>query len=385
MSNRGTERLPAGVIETLEAARERDSVAGLGIAEGGAASAGRKSGFKAADRLTGLLLGCAIGDALGMPVSSFSDDNDATLRALHRLGGVRDFLAPQGHVHRALQRLRAGCWTDETQLTLATARALMQQRRLSYEGIASAYVQAFKTLELRGWDPTTKQACRRLEQGTPYTHSGKRGGHTNTVIGRIAPIAGWSYCRGESDRELFAHCRAVALMTQQDSRPVVGAYLIALLVRDGLASSRRWEPSADRYFELIEEAKWAESVLAAGVGASEYPLSQHLAELSDALEDSDPSELAELSHGATGDICASVPFLVAMLCSRSWEFEEGVIATVNVGGATDTNAAAVGAILGATYGVRKLPRRFIDKVEEAEMIRELGHQWAGIAMQGTAS
>ncbi len=36
----------------------------------------------------------------------------------------------------------------------------------------------------------------------------------------------------------------------------------------------------------------------------------------------------------------------------------------------------VGAILGAAYGARKLPKRFLDKVEEAEMIRDLGAQFA---------
>ena len=66
-----------------------------------------RGAFNPIDRIKGMLLGCAIGDALGMPVES--SDNNKTLTAIRRLGGIRDFLAPQHHVYRSLRRLRPGC------------------------------------------------------------------------------------------------------------------------------------------------------------------------------------------------------------------------------------------------------------------------------------
>ncbi len=111
--------------------------------------------------------------------------------------------------------------------------------------------------------------------------------------------------------------------------------------------------------------------MATTLGASDDPISQHLEELSDAL-DSDSTELAEFCNGATSYVCYSVPYCVALLCGRAWEFDDGIVAAVNGGGDTDTNGAMVGAILGAAYGARKLPKRFLDKVEEAEIIREVG-------------
>ena len=47
------------------------------------------------------------------------------------------------------------------------------------------------------------------------------------------------------------------------------------------------------------------------------------------------------------------------------------------GGDADTNGAIVGTILGIACGVRKMPRRFVDKIEEAELIRESGQLLAG--------
>jgi len=362
--------LPAGLKDAVQASRDADEI-GLPL-NAPVTAAPKRSAFRPDDRLTGMLIGCAIGDALGMPVEGI--ENELTQRALERLGGIRDFLAPQHHVLRSLRKLRPGYWTDDTQLTLAVARSVVAEGTLDYDAVADAHVRAFETLELRGWDATTKQACRRLAQGTSRSRSGKIGGSGNAVAMKISPVAAFSFVRGESRETLLRHCVAVGLMTHHDPRAVVGAYLVALLVRDGLASFKRWEPAADRYDELIDEAVWAEEALSRTLGVSDDPISQHLIELSDAL-DSTPAELAEFCHGATSYVCHSIPFVIALLCGRSWEFEDGVLAAVNAAGDTDTNGAIVGAILGGTYGLKRLPKRFLDKVEEAEMIRELGRSF----------
>lgn len=333
----------------------------------------RRVPFRATERLTGMLMGCAIGDALGMPVEGI--ENADTLRALHRLGGIRDFLAPQAHVLRTLKKLRPGCWTDDTQLTLAMARSIIAVGRPDYDAIAAAYVRTFETLELRGWDPTTKQACRRLQQGTSRLRSGKTGGSGNAVATRISPVAAWSFMRGETPDELLRHCVQIGVISHCDPRAIVGAFLIGLLVREALGSSRRWEPTPDLYAELVEHAERAEGMLAATIGVSDDPISQHLTELSDAL-DTDSVELAEFANGATSYACYSIPYVIALLCGRAWEFEDGIIAAVNGGGDTDSNTAMVGAVLGAAHGSKRLPRRFVEKLEEVELLREVGAAFA---------
>jgi ADP-ribosyl-[dinitrogen reductase] hydrolase len=368
-------RIPSALRSTLMVQRDKDDGA-MGVSVEPSTVPARRSSFHPRDRLTGLLMGCAVGDALGMPVEGL--ENELTLRALHRLGGIRHFLAPQAHVLKSLRRLRPGCWTDETQLTLALTRSVIAQGRLDYDDIADAHVRAFETLELRGWDATTKQACRRLAQGTDRMRSGNLGGAGNAVAAKIAPIAAWSFLRGETREQLLQHCLNVGIMTHHDPRAITAAYLVAQLVRDALASPRRWMPTTERYMELIEEARWAEEMLVSQVGASDDPMSQHLEEMSDALE-SESEELAEFCSGATSYACYSVTFCIALLCSRPWEFESGVLAAINGGGDTDTNGAIVGAVLGAAYGVRKLPKSLLEKLEEAEMIRDLGGQFASLA------
>jgi ADP-ribosylglycohydrolase len=341
---------------------------------GDSGSDARRGPFRAGERITGMLLGGAIGDALGMPVECV--DNDATLRALHRLGGVRDFLAPQPNVLRTLQKLRPGCWTDDTQLTLSACRSLVASGGIDYDAIAAGWVKTFETMELRGWDATTKQACRRLQQGTSRHRSGKLGGSGNAVATRIAPVAAWSFVRGESREVLLQHCLELGLLSHNDSRAIVGAYVVALLVQEALRAPRRWEPLPSLYEQLVEQAEWAEAEITSRVGCNDDPISRHLHEVSDAL-DSDSVELAELCNGATSYACHSIPYVAALVCGRAWEFEDAVVAAVNGGGDTDSNTAMVGSIIGAALGNRRLPRRFLDKLEETEMIREIGASMAG--------
>ena len=331
--------------------------------------------LRSPDRVTGMLMGCAIGDALGMAVEG--PDPLQARRALDSLGNIREFLAPQPFAHKSLQRLRPGCWTDETQMLLSLTRSLVAAPALTFDLVVAAHVHAFETFEHRGWDVETKQACRRLLQGTAPARSGALGVPGNTAAAKMAPLVAALLRDGTDRAGLLQLALEVTQMTHRDSRAVVGAYLISLLVADAFGCNRRWEPRPERYQQLIDEALWAEAQLEqSGFAPSDDPLSRHLDELSDAL-DCPSRELAELSGGAGADARQSIPFCVALLCGRAWDFDEGVTAAVMGGGDADTNGAIVGTILGIACGVRKMPRRFVEKIEEAELIRESGQLLAG--------
>ena len=335
----------------------------------------RRKSFKAENRLQGMLLGCAIGDALGMPLEGV--DNRLTMRSIRRFGGIRDFLAPQYHALRSLHRLRPGCWTEDTQLTIAIMKSLIERGTIDYEHIADAHVQAFEMLELRGWDATTKHACRRLSQGTSRLRSGKIGGHGNGVATKISPIAAWSLLHNESEEQFLNHCLQIGMMTHKDSRAIVGAFVVGLLIWDALRSTRGWDPNPKRYEVLIKKSQIAEKYVAKTLGVSRDPLSKNLIEVSDAL-DSSSVELAKLCNNATSYVCNSIPYVAAFLSGKQHEFESGVLETINGGGDTDTNAAIVGAVLGSAYGIKKLPKHFAERVEEAELLREISAEFAAV-------
>ena len=80
-------------------------------------------------------------------------------------------------------------------------------------------------------------------------------------------------------------------------------------------------------------------------------------------------------------VLESIPFVFATVSCHLDSFRDGVLAAVNAGGDTDSNAAMVGAILGALHGVSAIPPEWIDDVEEvdeiiiiADQLLELSHE-----------
>lgn len=57
-------------------------------------------------------------------------------------------------------------------------------------------------------------------------------------------------------------------------------------------------------------------------------------------------------------------------------FEEALVALVNSGGDTDTNAALAGAVLGARYGASAIPLRWSSQVAQRDRLLDLGERLA---------
>lgn len=78
------------------------------------------------DQFKGVLLGCAVGDALGGPVEGWSSTE---IRMVHG-GPLRDFLP---------ERYGPGAFTYDTQLTLALAEALVFRGHFDMDEVAHAF------------------------------------------------------------------------------------------------------------------------------------------------------------------------------------------------------------------------------------------------------
>ena len=68
------------------------------------------------EKIRGMFLGIAIGDALGMPVETMTLEKIAK-----KFGRVNRYIRPDGH--KWYNGQPAGTWTDDTQLSLAIAES----------------------------------------------------------------------------------------------------------------------------------------------------------------------------------------------------------------------------------------------------------------------
>ena len=64
---------------------------------------------------------------------------------------------------------------------------------------------------------------------------------------------------------------------------------------------------------------------------------------------------------------------ISLYCSLKFpgEFEKGVVAAVNHSGDSDSTGAITGAILGTFNGVKAIPEKWVQEVEDSEEIRRI--------------
>lgn len=303
-----------------------------------------------ADRFVGCLLGCAIGDALGMPAEGMSRRE---IEAAY--GELRDFApCPTG-------ALGAGQYTDDTQMMLCIAEQIAEDGEFDPGATSRRFVKWYYDLPRRPGRACIS-ACHRLIEGVPWQESGGREEAGCGAAMRVMPV-GLRYLG-----DLTALRRAAAesaVITHRDSRAVAGAVAVAYAV--ALAASAAGGVEGGVFLGEVAEF----------VGAMNEDMGRAIARARSLLK-ADPAEaLAALGTG--GFVMEAVP--AALYCfARSpgnastplrAGFEASVLLAANAGGDTDTVAAMAGAISGALNGAGSIPPRFCEHVEGAEHLRRV--------------
>jgi ADP-ribosylglycohydrolase/fructose-1,6-bisphosphatase/inositol monophosphatase family enzyme len=261
------------------------------------------------ERAQGALLGQLIGDSLGSLVE-FRSEAEIAARYPH---GVRE-LADGGTWHTI-----AGQPTDDSEMALALARTLVRLGRYDAAAMLEVY---------REW-----LASRPLDMGAT-TESGLLGrpnpeSQSNGSLMRVSPIGIWA--AGDPARAA-ATAREDALLTHPNPVCVQAASGYAAAVAAGVAGASRDAMAASALAHCSGPAR--ESIAAAMRGAA-------------------PAEFF-IQQGSV--LTALQNAFYRLLHAPS--LEEGLVASVNAGGDTDTNGAIAGALLGAAYGRDAIPQRW---------------------------
>ncbi len=264
-------------------------------------------------RAQGCWLGQLVGDALGQLVEFQSAEEIAK----HYPDGVRHMA--DGGVYNLL----AGQPTDDSELALILARALILGGRHNPAEVLAAYRHWFRSgpFDIGG---TIRAA---LTTGEPSADR-----PTNGSLMRISPLGifGWR------------DSAAAGALAGQDSNlthahPLCTGSCAAFV-----------------------------AALATAIRAGCAPDAVHAAAVAEVERNNGPAELREaLSAARTtppADYFTNQGFVLIALQNAFYQLlhapslEEGVVATIAKGGDTDTNAAIAGALLGAVHGREAIPR-----------------------------
>ncbi|MGC4000414.1 MAG: inositol monophosphatase family protein [Anaeromyxobacter sp.] len=290
-------------------------------------------------RAQGALLGQLCGDALGAQVEFLAPEEIARRHP----GGVRE-LADGGEWNTL-----AGQPTDDSELALALARALVEAGGFDEGRVAEAYAawMASDPFDVGG---TIRAA---LTPAAQALAAGQRGAavaavaraaarpesKANGALMRVSPLG----VAGHAARPaaLWGWARADAALTHPAAVCQDASGVMALAIAQAVHTGACGAALADRAEAQAAQLGAGEEVRAALAAARHGP----------------PASFVE--HAGLVSIALQNAF---HLLRREVPLEEALVETVGRGGDPDTNAAIAGALLGAAQGVEAVPARWREAV-----------------------
>jgi ADP-ribosylglycohydrolase len=309
--------------------------------------------LNAGDRLEetalGMIYGVALGDALGAPVE------------FEMLSRIREEYGPRG-----IQELpEPARFTDDTQLTLALAEALVAAGHLDLGAVMEAVSREFVAWLHSQEDPRNVRSpggsclygARQLAAGAPWWQSGKPNSKGCGAAMRVAPV-GYLYQHDLPKLRRVAADTAIA--THHHPAAQVAAVAAAFLVKlaldrmppEGFVAALKGEisgqnRSVDLALKRLEEAL--------------------------AMTSSD----AALEHIGEGWV-AEEAVLAALYCflQAPGDFRMVIRLGANTQGDSDSIASIAGGISGAFLGIEALPRDWVARIEKSAYLADVARRLA---------
>jgi len=278
-------------------------------------------------RVTGVLLGLAIGDAMGAPLEG-AEHPSAPVRRLYAGGRL-----PR----------HAGAFTDDTYQALALAESLAACRAFSPADFMTRLIRDY--LMHREWyGPTSGAVFSLVMEGVPLSlaarlvHARHGGSRSNGSVMRGPPI-GVFY----GGPEVEAVSLACSALTHRD--PVAGA--CSAFVNRMVSDMCRGIQASRAHGRALQRCRDPEVASMLG-GWRAHPPVPGL----DALE---------ATHAAVS------------VFMETGTFEEAIPAAVSMGGDSDTVGAIAGALAGAAYGAQAIPDEWVLGIADRSRVLEAAH------------
>lgn len=292
-----------------------------------------------------ILLGVAVGDALGVPV-------EFKPRFYLKDNPVKDM-----QEYGTYNQLK-GTWSDDTSLTLCLAESITEG--LDLNSLAQKFI-AWKNdnyWTARGWvfdiGIGTRVAIHRLEQGEIPELSGgfDEMENGNGSLMRILPLITFTKDLSIDDR--FMWTKKVSSITHAHLRSIMACFYYLEFARKIIAGIDKWQA----YNEIqIEVLNYFEKNQINSVEIEKFSR----------LLKGDISKVHEDNIKSSGYVIDTLEASIwCILNSKS--YKESVVKAVNLGHDTDTTGAVTGGLAGLIYGVEGIPIEWLDVLARKEDI-----------------
>lgn len=331
--------------------------------------------FTTTDRIVGCLKGIATGDAIGKQTEMLACSDVVRWYP----SGVRGLEGPPGAVipryrGNSKSEWRFGETTDDTERTLAVARAIIIEGHVSHVSIGRQMLGCTKSVH-----PGVESLWDFHRAADPARIASAHDGCGAAI--RVSPV-GVLYT-SDCLEELVSGAREASISTHGGSLAIAAAAATAAAVSAAIdaATPSRILECAERA-AMIAEARWA--------GRSAPVFANAIREVHNML-----TALPALRAGEVAERCfpnrplTIVPLALA-LATILQSAEDGILLAANIGGDSDSVASIAGGILGAMYPntMNPLWYKVIENVNKHDLVAvagDLAHRRRGCALRGRGS
>lgn len=289
-------------------------------------------------QIKGLLIGTAVGDAIGLPREGLSANRAKKLfgsKLQHSL-----IVTPLG---------RIGLCSDDTEHAVMVGQCLLElnENRDNFLKLLARHMRCwFLTLPF-GIGMATLKACFKLCLGINPHKTGVKSAGNGAVM--RAPIIGWFFA--DNMQMMKKTLQESTYITHSDSRAFEGAWTISMAARYATNHQPQIAPVDAFFSELLPTLKGEELINSLRVAQSKL------------LENATLSEYLILlglpKNGITGYVNYTVPSTIYAWLRYYGDYEKTISELVIAGGDTDTNAAIAGALCGITADFGSMPNQWL--------------------------
>jgi ADP-ribosyl-[dinitrogen reductase] hydrolase len=307
--------------------------------------------MKATNISKDILLGTAIGDALGVPVEFMS--RQAVLQN-----------PVTGMVGYGTHNKPAGTFSDDSSLAFCLAEALTTE--FSLKKIAASFIawmnSGYWTAHGDVFDIgiATSQAIRRLERGTRPDLAGglEVSDNGNGSLMRILPLL--VYIKHKPIEERYTITKQVSSITHGHIRSVIACFYYLEFARQIAEGKEKFTA----YANLKEEVNnYLHSI---EINREEINLFRRILE-------ENIYELPEESIFSTGYVLHTLEASIWCILTTD-NFKEAVLKAVNLGLDTDTTGAVTGGLAGLLYGFEAIPENWVTQLARKADIENLAER-----------
>jgi len=290
--------------------------------------------YSTADRIVGCLNGLAVGDAIGKQTETLSRD-DVGRWYPH---GIRGFEGDAGaiiprYAGNRKREWRIGETTDDTERTLAVARAIVAERNVSHVSIGREMLGCTKCVH-----PGIKSLWEFHQAGDPARIAHVHDGCGAAV--RVAPVG--IFHRSDSLDLLVRDAREASISTHGGSFAIAAAAATAAAVSAAIDSA----PPCDVLRHAEQAAARAGNLWP---GESEWRFGDAIRTVHDRLACLASLNAANVANCCFPDQPLTIVPLALALATLVPSAAEAILLAANVGGDSDSVASIAGGVLGAMH------------------------------------